>query len=384
MMEIAAAVAWIALGGVVYVYAGYPALLWLATRLCSRPVRRDGITPPVTLVISAFNEGRVIGSKIENSLQLDYPGDRLEIVVVSDASTDDTDAIVRSFADRGVCLLRLSERAGKTAGLNQALRLATNDIIVFSDANILYARTAIRCLVRGFADARVGCITGDSRYVGESSSSAHVQESSYWSYERLVREMESRLGSTVGGDGAIFAIRRHLYTPLAPEAINDLVTPLQIVAKGYRAVFDPDAVGYEASAGSYRAEFRRKRRIVARSWRGVMSVPGVLRPWRTGVFAWQVWSHKVLRWLVLPLVVVAVGASLVAAPSGRLYETIVLGFLSSVALAGIGATVGDRLGRLAPLTHAALYFYLVNCAAVLGVGMALVGRSDVVWASQRN
>jgi hypothetical protein len=196
--------------------------------------------------------------------------------------------------------------------------------------------------------------------------------------------MESQLGSTVGGDGAIFAIRRHLYTPLAPEAINDLVTPLQIVALGYRAVFEPDAVGYEPSAGSFRAEFRRKRRIVTRSWRGVMSVPGILNPWRTGVFAWQVWSHKVLRWLVLPLVMVAVAASFVAVPLGLLYQAVVLGFLGSLGLAAVGATLGDRLGRLARVAHAALYFYLVNCAAVLGVAMAMAGRADVVWASQRS
>jgi len=359
-MEAAAVVAWIMLASVAYVYAGYPALLWLVTRVSSHPVRRAWITPPVTLVISAFNEAAIIGKKIENCLALDYPADRLEIIVVSDASTDATDAIVKSFGDR-----------------------ASNEIVAFSDANILYTRTAIRCLVRGFADPRVGCVTGDSRYVSAASTAAHIQESSYWSYEREVRDMESRLGSTVGGDGAIFAIRRHLYTPLAPEAINDLVTPLQIVARGFRAVFEPEAVGYESSAGSFGAEFRRKRRIVTRSWRGVMSVPGVLNPWRTGVFALQVWSHKVLRWLVLPLVVVAVVASSLALPLGLFYQAIVLGFVGSLGLAVIGAALGNRLGRLAQLTHAALYFYIVNCAAVLGIAMAMAGRADIIWASHR-
>ena len=382
-MEAAAVVAWIMLASVAYVYAGYPALLWLVTRVSSHPVRRAWITPPVTLVISAFNEAAIIGKKIENCLALDYPADRLEINVVSDASTDATDAIVKSFGDRGVRLLRLPERQGKTAGLNVALGQASNEIVAFSDANILYTRTAIRCLVRGFADPRVGCVTGDSRYVSAASTAAHIQESSYWSYEREVRDMESRLGSTVGGDGAIFAIRRHLYTPLAPEAINDLVTPLQIVARGFRAVFEPEAVGYESSAGSFGAEFRRKRRIVTRSWRGVMSVPGVLNPWRTGVFALQVWSHKVLRWLVLPLVVVAVVASSLALPLGLFYQAIVLGFVGSLGLAVIGAALGNRLGRLAQLTHAALYFYIVNCAAVLGIAMAMAGRADIIWASHR-
>jgi cellulose synthase/poly-beta-1,6-N-acetylglucosamine synthase-like glycosyltransferase len=383
-MEIAATIAWIALAGVAYVYVGYPALLWLVTRVSTRHVRAQAITPPVTLVISAFNEAPIIGKKIENTLDLDYPRDRLEILVVSDASTDETDEIVRSFASRGVRLLRLGERQGKTAGLNVALREARNEIVVFSDANILYTRTAIRYLVRGFADHEVGCVTGDSRYVSDSSSAAHVQEDAYWGYERTVRHMESRLGSTVGGDGAIFAIRRGLYTPLSPEAINDLVTPLQIVARGYRAVFEPEAVGYEPSAGSFKAEFRRKRRIVTRSWRGVMSVPGVLNPRRTGAFAWQVWSHKLLRWLVLPLMMVAVVASFVAVPLGLLYQAVVVGFLVSLGLAAVGAALGDRLGRLARVSHAALYFYLVNCAAVLGIVMAMAGRADVIWASQRS
>src|SRR5262245_25832107 len=184
---VAAAIAWAMLGAVVYVYAGYPLLLWLMTRVLSRPVRRDRIMPPVTLIISAFNEAAIIGKKIENSLELDYPGDRLEIVVVSDASTDRTDDIVRSFSDRGVRLLRQDKRRGKTEGLNLALRAASNEIVVFSDANILYAKTAIRSLVQAFADERVGCVTGDSRYVGASSSAAHEQENSYWTYERRVR-----------------------------------------------------------------------------------------------------------------------------------------------------------------------------------------------------
>jgi cellulose synthase/poly-beta-1,6-N-acetylglucosamine synthase-like glycosyltransferase len=383
MSTVAAAVAGVALLLVGYVYVGYPLALLLVTRAVTRGVRRWDTVPSVMLVISAFNEARTIRAKLENSLALDYPRQRLRIVVVSDASTDGTDEIVQGFANHGVELLRMAKRGGKTSGLNVALERSRDDVVVFSDANILYDPKAVRHLVRNFGDPAVGCVTGDSRYVGAVSSAAHERENAYWSYERSIRTWESMLGSTVGGDGAIFAIRRELYVPLPPEAINDLVTPLQIVARGHRAVFEPAAVGYEASAGDFKGEFRRKRRIVTRSWRGVMSVHGVLDPRRVGWFAWQVWSHKVLRWLALPLVLVAVAASALASPLSDVFLVVVWGFVASLVAAGFGALMRGRVGRLAGLAHAALYFYLVNCAAVLGIVMALAGRVDVTWAPQR-
>jgi len=383
MIDVAAVIAWAALAVIVYVYVGYPALLWALARFRMREVRRRDIELPVTLVISAFNEERTIGKKLENSLSLDYPRDLLEMIVVSDASTDQTDRIVADFGARGITLLRLPERQGKTIGLNGAVRAARGAIVVFSDANILYHRAAIRRLVRNFADPEVGCVTGDSRYVDAAPSEGHAQENAYWGYERFIRSMESKLGSTVGGDGAIFAIRRELYTPLPAEAINDLVVPLQIVARGYRAVFEPAAVGIEPTSGNFGGEFRRKRRIVNRSWHGVMSVSEVLNPGRLGWFACQVWSHKVLRWLVLPLLVLAAAGCFIAAPLGLHYRLGAWGFVASLALAGIGAFAPARWGRAATLLHAAWYFYLVNLAAVLGMAMALMGRVEMIWTPER-
>ncbi len=383
MVDVAAVIAWVALSVIVYVYFGYPAVLWTLAKFRIREVRRRDIEIPVTLVISAFNEERAIGKKLENSLALDYPKEKLEVMVVSDASTDQTDTIVMGFSDRGIDILRLPQRQGKTAGLNAALRRAQGDIVVFSDANILYHRDAIRRLVRNFADPQVGCVTGDSRYVDAEPSEAHGQENAYWGYERFIRSMESRLGSTVGGDGAIFAIRRELYTPLPAETINDLVVPLQIVARGYRAVFEAAAVGIEPSAGNFGGEFRRKRRIVNRSWHGVMSVPQVLNPARLGWFACQVWSHKVLRWFVLPLLVLAAAGCFIAAPLGWHYRLGAWGFVASLIFAGIGALVPARFGKVAWLLHAAWYFYLVNLAAVLGMVMALAGRVEMLWTPER-
>ena len=383
MSAAAAIVFWVLLALVVYVYLGYPVCLWLLTRVRSRPIRRADIRPPVTLIISAFNEEAAIGRKLENALGLDYPADRLDVLVVSDGSTDGTDRIVEACRDPRVCLLRLPGRQGKTAGLNLAVAEARGEIVAFSDANILYREDTLRQLVAGFADPEVGCVTGDARYVAHEASAAHRQEAAYWSYEQQIRCLESRLGSTVGGDGAIFAIRKRLYAPLPPDAINDLVVPLQIVARGFRAVFEPAAIGHEESAGRFGGEFRRKRRIVNRSWRGVLSTREVLDPRRVGLFAWQVWSHKVLRWWVLPCLTGAAVASLLAFQRGAVYRAAALGFVLTLLLAGAGAACRTRRGRLAALAQAAFYFYLVNVASVLGILAALRGRVDTVWTPER-
>jgi cellulose synthase/poly-beta-1,6-N-acetylglucosamine synthase-like glycosyltransferase len=383
MTTIAAIVVWGAALFVVYVYAGYPILLWIITRFLRRPIHREEITPAVTLLISAYNEAGVIGSKLDNALALDYPSERLEILVVSDASTDETDAIVELLAERRVKLLRIPERRGKTMGLNAAMSEARGEIIVFSDANILYQKDVIRQLVRNFADPNVGCVTGNSCYAENLQSAAYIQENNYWQYEQTIRSLESKLGSTVGGDGAIFAIRKYLYSPLQPDAINDLVIPLQIVARGYRAIFEPTAIGFEPSAGDFAGEFRRKRRIVNRSWRGVRSVPQVLDPRVVGIFAWQVWSHKVLRWLMLPMVLsVAIGC-FVAFPAGLIYQIGACGFIASLAVAAIGGLVKHSLGRLTRLAHGLFYFYMVNVAAFSGIIMAMSGRVEVLWTPER-
>lgn len=383
MSTLGAIAAWSAAFLVAYVYLGYPILIGLLARLRPRPIRQGKIEPSVTLLISAFNEAHVIGEKLTNALALDYPKDKLEILVISDASTDETDRIVNAYASRGVTLLRMPDRGGKTLGLNAAMKVAKGEIVVFSDANIMYLPDTLRRLVQNFADLSVGCATGDSQYVDAPHSAAHAQENTYWGYERYIRSMESLVGSTVGGDGAIFAIRRELYQPLSAETINDLVIPLQIVSRGHRAVFEPTAIGLEPSAGDFRKEFRRKRRIVNRSWRGVMSVSGILSPAQVGLFAWQVWSHKVLRWLVLPFVAIGFLGCLSAYESGVIYQLGVWGGVASLFVAAVGPFLPASLGRLSSLVQTVFYFYLVNLAAILGVTKALGGRVDRIWAPER-
>ena len=362
-----------------YVYVGYPLLLAVLVRVRGpRPVRQGAQVPSVSLVISAHNEARVIRRKLENTAQLDFPRDRLEVVVVSDASTDGTDEIAAEFAARhGVVVVRQPERMGKTVGLNRTVPHLRGEIVVFSDANAMYEPNALRMLVRNFADPDVGCVTGEARYVEGGRTAADTGERAYWDYEIRLKRLETAIGSMVGGDGAIYAIRVHLWQPLPATAINDFLNPLQIVHAGWRAVYEPDAICYEDTAGTVGREYQRRVRIVSRSWRAVFHVPGVLNPFRTGWFAVSVCSHKLLRWLSGVFLATACGgaASMAVAMSGPWLLN------PWVWLAAAGLVASVRPGRRAAAL--AYYFSVIQLASVVGVAKGTFGRVSGTWSTSR-
>jgi cellulose synthase/poly-beta-1,6-N-acetylglucosamine synthase-like glycosyltransferase len=376
---------WLALSWIVYVYVGYPLCLALISAI-RQPHDMPGAPPElpaVTLIVSAYNEEAVIAAKVENSLALDYPADRLEVMVVSDACSDRTDDIVRSFTDPRVRLLRMPNRGGKTAGLNAAVAAASGAIVVFSDANAMYVPDAIRQLVRPFADPAVGAVTGEQRYHAADSGSAGEGEGLYWKYELWIKRMESRISSVVGGDGAIYAIRRALYWPMQPEDVSDFVNPVQIVMAGYRNVYAPEAAAYEHSGDSDQKEFRRKVRIVNQSWRACLKLPQAANPLRGGLFAWQLLSHKIMRWWApLAFVVLALCTAFLFARGGW------------YAMAGWGQTVCYTLavaGYLWPASRARprviavpYYFALVNVASMKGIVEAFRGKTYATWATVRS
>ena len=276
----------VSIGVLAYVVAGYPLLLRLLVRARgAKHVRQADITPKLSFLISAYNEADVIRAKLANTLALDYPAERLEIVVISDCSDDGTDAIVQEFAARGVILARQAERRGKTAGLNATIPTLTGDIVVFSDANAMYDADALRKLVRNFADPAVGYVTGEARYLLNGQAAADAGERAYWGYEMELKRLETQLGSMVGGDGAIYAIRRRLWRTLPEDSINDFLNPLQIVEAGWRGVYEPQAICYEETSGGFKSEYKRRVRIVSRSWRAVFQAAGVLNPFRVGLFS---------------------------------------------------------------------------------------------------
>jgi cellulose synthase/poly-beta-1,6-N-acetylglucosamine synthase-like glycosyltransferase len=362
-----------------YVYVGYPALLRLVVQLRgARRVRQADITPPLSLVISAYNEAAVIRRKLDNAISLSYPRDALEIMVVSDASTDGTDAIVGEYADRGVRLARQPERRGKTAGLNRTVPTLRGDIVVFSDANAMYEPDALLKLARNFADPEVGYVTGEARYLTDGRGAADVGERVYWDYEIQIKRLETALGSMVGGDGAIYAIRRALWRTLPENAINDFLNPLQIVEAGWRGVYEPEAVCYEETAGGIRTEYKRRVRIVSRSWRAVFQAAGVLNPLRVGLFTWSLVSHKLLRWLSGGFIAVAaVAAIALATPLATQHEWMALGALALIT-ALMSAT---RRGR--QLAAMLSYFATIYAASIVGVVRGSMGQVSGVWTTPR-
>jgi cellulose synthase/poly-beta-1,6-N-acetylglucosamine synthase-like glycosyltransferase len=375
---------WICIALILWVYIGYPLLLWLLTRFShDQTARRHPIEPPVTLIISAYNEAKVIRQKIENSLSLDYPRGLLDIVVVSDCSSDETDRIVEEYEPSGVRLMRMRERGGKTVGLNFAIPRAHGEVVIFSDANALYHRMVVRHLVRNFADPAVGCATGESRYeVDESATDSTTSENLYWRYELALKRMESRIGSLVGGDGAIYAIRKSLFRPMQPEDLSDFVNPLQIVAQGYRNVYEPEAISFEGGAESFEKEFRRKVRIVNRAWRGLWRVRQVLNPFRFGFYSLQVISHKLLRWLVPVFMAGALGANLLILEAGRFYQAVLALQASFYLLAGIG-WMQSRRESISKLFYVPYYFCLVNIASLWGIVSNYRGQKFAVWSTVR-
>ena len=365
-----------------YVYFGYPALLLLLSRGARKaPVYDETAKPHVTLLISAFNEADCIAEKLDNSLELDYPKELLEIVVISDASDDGTDEIVGGYADRGVRLLRMEDRGGKTLGLNAGVEEASGEIIVFSDANAMYREDAIRALVGPFSEDSIGAVIGEQAYHA-TENEAGKSESLYWRYETAIKELESHKGSVVGGDGAIYAVRKNLFKPMRADALSDFINPLQVVRLGYRVIYNRQALAYEATAESFEKEYRRKVRIVNRAWRATWSMAELLNPFRHGVFALKLWSHKMLRWLVPFFLALALVLNILLLSSGWIYFLTLWAQIGMYGLALLGRLLKNRFAT-PKIISVPYYFCLVNIASAQGILEAFKGETYTTWSTAR-
>ena len=366
---------WGSLGVVGYTYLGYPLGVYLLSRVRPRDVREGDIEPTVSVVMCAHNECDRMGTKLENLLALDYPREKLQLVVVSDGSTDGTDDVVRGFHKEGVILERLEQRSGKAMAINRGVQRASGEVVLFCDTRQRIESDALRALVPQFADPQVGAVSGELVIAGDRGPGA------YWKYEKLIRAAEGRIDSLVGATGALYAIRRHLFQPLPADCLlDDVYTPMQVVLQGYRVVFQPRARCYDEEA-SLSGEFARKARTLAGNFQLMSQLPEILDPRRNRVFA-QFLSHKVLR-LACPMALGTLFASnvvLVAtmAPGWPLYAATLAGQLAGYALAARGALHGDKAGRLAKLSHT---FVVLNAAAVAGLRRFL--REDFSWTTER-
>jgi len=376
---------------VIYPYLVYPLLLYIFGKQKRAPVYpplNDEKLPSITLLISAFNEESVIEKKLKNSLNLEYPDHRLDILVVSDCSDDRTDELVSSWAQRHpqISLFRQDSRLGKSSGITAAMENILTDIVVFSDANAIYDPSAIRKLIEPFHDPEVGYVVGSALYLDSDSDAVKDSEGLYWKYELWVKALESNYESVVGGDGAIYAIRRSLFQPLNKEDINDFVNPLQIVASGFKGRFCADARCYEYASDEFSKEFGRKRRIVNRSWRGVRSYLHLFDRYQHAKFLFMLFSHKVIRWLSLVFVAIALVSCclILMLDYSGLYVLALSGILASILFAAIGKwqdTQGKQSGRIFYIPY---YFYFVSLASLLGIWDNARGVQHITWGHIRS
>ncbi len=366
-----------------YVYVGYPLSVMLLGKVRRKDVIKADLEPSVTIVIAAYNEEDCLGATLRNKLELDYPRKKVEIIVVSDSSTDKTEEIVLQFAKDGVKLMTQGPRAGKTSALNLAIPKASGEIIVFSDANSLYAKDALRKIVRNFADPEVGYVTGKMIYTDPDGTTIGDGCSAYMKYENLLRELETRLGSVVGVDGGIDAMRKNIHSQLNPDQLPDFVQPLKVVAQGYRTVYEPEAILKEASLKDQADEYRMRVRVSLRALWALFDMRGLLLSAPKDIFfAWQLWSHKVLRYLCFVFLLAAYFANFLLLSQGRVYEV----FFWAQNIAWLGALISplvQKAGGPVKVLYLCNYFALINLAAGHAVGKFILGKKQVVWTPRK-
>ena len=365
---------------VVYHYILYPALVigLAGMRIAGPQVGAGAHSYKVTMVIAAYNEERVIEGKLRNTLALDYPADLLEVIVVSDGSTDTTADISAQFDSARVISMHQPERRGKTAALNRAVERAAGDIIVFSDANNDFSLNALRELVKHFSDPAVGGVCGVKRIKSASERQSSVGDGLYWKYESAIKLAEGRLRSITNADGEIFAMRRVLYSPVSEKVINDdAQLTIDIVQKGYRVLYEPGAESSEYASISIKDDFFVKVRMVAGGFQTVVDNWRVLFPpfsW----FAFTFLSHKLLRWLIPELLIVIFLLSIALAP--RPWCLTLLGaqlFFYAVALYGWTVVRGGAIPGT--LVYVPFYFCAMNTAALFGLHRYVSGFQTQHW-----
>jgi cellulose synthase/poly-beta-1,6-N-acetylglucosamine synthase-like glycosyltransferase len=366
---------WLCACVIVYVYAGYPLVVRVLARFVGKGVARAEIQPTVTVVIAAYNEARGIRAKLQNVASLSYSADLVDIIVASDASSDATDEIVKAFDPSRVRLVRVEGRKGKTACQNAAMQSATGEIVVFTDATTRIEPHALSALAANFADPAVGCAAGSLVYETTSSNPTGEGGAAYWSYELNLRRAESALGSLVGVSGCLYAVRRSAYRPIAPELISDFVIALHLHEQGMRTVLEPNAICFEDTLAQGGQELAMRVRVAVRSINALIAERRLLNPLRFGRFAWQLWSHKVLRYASPLFWIVALATSL-ALSASPLYLTL---FALQVLLIAAGIA-GFLLHAQRPgLLTKPYYFLLTNVASLLAMLRYLKGERIVTW-----
>ena len=381
-MSISEFVFWLTIGIVIYTYIGYPIIIFVLSLFVNNVNKKHDIEPKVTFLITAYNEEASIAKKLDNTLKLDYPKEKLEIIVASDGSTDKTDEIVKQYSKYGVKLIRVEGRVGKTETQNVAVKQAKGEIVIFSDATTEYRHDAIKKIIRNYADPSVGGVSGGFDYVPSRKTSVAFGNILYWKFEKKLKEWESKIKTLLGASGCMYSVRKKLYEPLPPDIISDFIEPLKIVEKGYRVIFEPEAVGYELTMDKPKKELNMRIRVFSRGMRGVLYMKHLLNPLKYPFISFQLFSHKILRWLI-PVFAIILFISNTLLLNSAFYTKIFYAQIFFYLIALIGLFCEKILQKHIKLLSLPVYFLIVNIALFISLFKLITGKKYTVWETSR-
>jgi cellulose synthase/poly-beta-1,6-N-acetylglucosamine synthase-like glycosyltransferase len=373
---------WICCALLIYSYVLYPLLVGVLAKRIGMPVAGDDVLRRVTIIVTAYNEADCIRAKLDNLAGLEYPREQIQILVVSDGSSDATEEIAAGYEVRPVRVLRVDGRQGKTACQNAAALAADGEILVFTDATTRLQADAVRAMVSKFADPQVGCVGGRLEYVSDAGNITGSGGEAYWSYEIRLRVGESSLGSLIGVSGCLYAVRKSAYRPIDPGLISDFAIAMKMQEQGLRTVLAPDACCYESTLEDGTRELSMRVRVGIRSLNALVRERRFLNPMKYGRFAWQLWSHKVLRYASPFLWIGALAANIVLLSYHVAYLVMFVGQCAILAAGVAGFMFQDRKRDLGLLTKP-YYLVLTNLASLIAALRYLRGERMVVWTPVR-
>jgi cellulose synthase/poly-beta-1,6-N-acetylglucosamine synthase-like glycosyltransferase len=357
--------------------------VYAVSRLRPLEIKKSFVEPTVTVLITAYNEERDIRAKLENTLLIDYPKEKLEILVASDCSDDKTDEIVKEFAASNVKLHRQSERLGKTMAQNAGVERAGGEIILFSDATTDYAPDVLKQMLPNFADESVGCVAGRLIYVDDSRSSIGKGARSYWSYETFLKRSESRACSLIGASGCLYAVRRVAYRPMYAEACSDFLICTKIYEQNLRSIYEPNAVCMEETNRQADKEFQMRVRVISQTFTDLWRNRQMLNPLNSGFFAVELVSHKLLRYAVPLFLILVFITSLILAFFSNFF-TLALVVQVAFYLTAFAGWLFSKRGKNIGVFAIPLYFVLTNLASVIGFYKFLRGERYARWEPIRD
>jgi len=353
-------------------------VLMVLSQLFGKELSISDAVPFITIIISAFNEEKVIAKKIESTLSLEYPENKIEILIVSDHSTDMTDEIVRGYSEKNIILLTAPQRRGKTAGLNNAVLKSKGEIIVFSDADSMYNKDVLLRMTSLLNDPVVGLVTGSTEYISEGEGEIVKTSGIYTKLERFIKQRESHIGSCVGADGAIFAVKKALYKPLNDDDINDLVIPLNVVKLGYRVIFGDKIFCSEAASLDITNEFRRQIRITNRTLWALFRNISLMNIVKYPLFAFELISHKLIRFSIPFLLLALIALNCYLFNYGLEYQVIFVGQVLFYLMAIIGFIMEKR-GVKNNTLNFVYHFIIIQTSVFLGWCSFFAGKKQVTW-----